>query len=74
MTDEPYAVVFETPQEVEHTLRVEDGEGKLIFAIQSDGTAYLPDPTRAEEAAATFWHSVEEMARIRGWHVRRFAP
>lgn len=53
------------------TISIRDGAGELLLAIQNDGSVYLPDPERVEEAAVLFWKAVEEMAQIRGWTVRR---
>lgn len=60
---------FSAPDE-DHTLTIAV-EGEIICAIQNDGSVYLPDPERVEEAAALFWRAVEEMATLRGWTVRR---
>lgn len=47
-----------------YPLVIADETGETIFQILPDGTAELPDPAKAELAAAIFWREVLNMARI----------
>jgi hypothetical protein len=51
-------------------LLVVDDDGHTIFKINGDGTAELPDPDRAGEAARIFWSEVTKVAQSMGWRVR----
>ena len=43
-------------------LVISDGDGNLVFAVRHDGTVEMPDPEKAELAAAIFWREVLAMA------------
>lgn len=67
---EPDKIVSADDDEVD-LIEIHTTDGELIFAIRPDGSVYLPDPARVEEAAATFWRAVQELAENLGWTVRR---
>lgn len=52
------------PYDDEHMppLLISDETGKMIFALNADGTALMPDPAKAPLAAGIFWREVLEMA------------
>lgn len=39
-------------------LVIEDNEGKIIFMLRQDGTAWLASPKAAQAAASIFWREV----------------
>jgi len=43
-------------------LVIRDETGEVIFAIRVDGTVQMPDPAKAEKAAAIFWREVLSLA------------
>lgn len=43
-------------------LVIQDEQGTVIFALHDDGTATMPDPEKAAQAAAIFWREVMAMA------------
>ena len=53
----------------ENPLVISGEDGDVIFALHPDGTVTMPDPEKAEFAAAVFWREVLAMADEMGIQV-----
>lgn len=57
--------------DMNNLVMITSNDGRMIFAICSDGSIMCPDDNDIPEAAQIFWREVMALAEANNWSVRR---